>query len=182
MRSFGSGSATLGGGCALPDGAGEGSTFSTLLLLSARGLGQAVSAKAVERSKAPWTRSTGGASLGAPPSGKRCAAFSRRFRASRKICYTRPVSPAKSSNVPASDLLARLVRARGAPEDTGELLSALGVSAAHRSRFLALAPSLFERARERAHAASEATELALAIGVLVALSAVPRDGAERADE
>jgi hypothetical protein len=78
--------------------------------------------------------------------------------------------------------LARLVRARGARDDTAELLSALGVSAPNHARFLTLAPGVFERAQERAQDARDTTELELAIGVLVALSAVPRDGAERADE
>jgi hypothetical protein len=77
------------------------------------------------------------------------------------------------------------VRALDTRDDTVELLSALGVSAAHHARFLALAPGVFERARARAQYARDArdaTELELAIGVLVALSAVPRDVAERADE
>jgi hypothetical protein len=63
--------------------------------------------------------------------------------------------------------VARLIRALEANHDTAPLLDELGLPVAGRARFLALAPSLLERARE---GESSATELELAVAVLLALS------------
>jgi hypothetical protein len=82
------------------------------------------------------------------------------------------VSPGKTSSSPATERVAQLIRALETNLDTEALLGELGLPAAGRARFLALAPSLLERARARERSA---TELELAVGVLLALSseAVP---------
>jgi hypothetical protein len=77
------------------------------------------------------------------------------------------VPPSKTSSSPATERVARLIRALEANHDTAALLDELGLPVAGRERFLALAPSLLERARE---AEGSATELELAVAVLLALS------------
>jgi hypothetical protein len=88
------------------------------------------------------------------------------------------VSPSKTSSSPAPERVARLIRALEAKHDTAALLDELGLPLAGRARFLALAPSLLERARR---AEGSATELELAVGVLLALSSEAADPALASD-
>jgi len=76
------------------------------------------------------------------------------------------VSPGKTSSSPATERLARLVEALQAKRDVGALLEELGMSTAQRASFMTLAQRLLRRAEQRA---PSATELALAVAVLVAL-------------
>jgi hypothetical protein len=96
----------------------------------------------VEATKALWTRNTARA-------------------------YTLRVSLGKTSSSSATERVARLIRALEANHESEALLDELGLPVAGRARFLALVPSLFERARA---AQGSRTELELAVGVLLALS------------